>query len=201
MMKCSRKRCLIVSKILCLIVLIAACAMLVNMPYAHAESRLSREYQIKAAFLYNFAKFVEWPAEAFVDDSAPIIFGVLGEDPFGDILDQTIKDKILNNRKLVIKRIEKFEEDQDLADCHILFISSSEEKLLEKIVETLGDLSVLTVGEMKQFAQRGGIINFVIKRNKVRFEVNVDAAKQVRLRISSKLLNLANVVTGTWTNP
>ncbi len=200
-MNCSRKGCLIVSKILCLIVLVAACAMLVNTPHAHAESRLSREYQIKAAFLYNFVKFVEWPAEAFADASDPIIFAVLGEDPFGDILEQTVKDKILNNRRLVIKRIKKFEKGQDLDDCHILFISTSEERLLEKIVETLKDSSVLTVGEMKRFAQRGGIINFTTKKNKVRFEINVEAAKRATLRISSRLLDLAKVVTGIWPKP
>ena len=168
--------------------------MMCRAPHAHAESELSREYRIKAAYLYAFVRFVEWPVEAFADASAPHTIGVLGEDPFGDILDQTIKDKILDNRRLVVHRIEKFEESQDLGDCHILFISSSEEKLLEKILETLKDSSVLTVGEMHRFAQRGGIVSLVKKRNTIRFEINVDAAQEAKLRISSRLLKLAKIV-------
>ena len=157
----------------------------------YAKAPPPSEYQLKAVFLYNFAKFVEWPAESFADDQSPIILGILGEDPFGDTIDQIIKGKTIKDRELTIKRFEKIEK---LEACHILFISSSEEKRLEEILETLRDSSVLTVGEMKQFARSGGMINFTVRESKIRFEINVDAAERAKLKISSKLLKLAKII-------
>ena len=180
-----------ISKGSCLIAMVAVCIMVSIAPNAHAKPPSAGEYQLKAVFLYNFAKFTEWPAESFADARSPIIIGILGKDPFGATIDQAIKGKTVKGRKLAIKRFEKIE---DVKACHILFISSSEEKRLAKIMETLKDSSVLTIGEVKQFAQRGGIINFIIKENKIRFEINVDAAKQAKLKISSKLLELAKIV-------
>jgi hypothetical protein len=158
---------------------------------SYAKPQPPSEYQLKSAFLYNFAKFVQWPAESFADDQAPLIFGILGKDPFGKVIDQTIRDKTFKDRELSIKRFEKIE---DVAVCHILFISSSEEKHLAKIMAILKDSSILTVGEVKEFAERGGVINFVIVENKIRFEINVEAAERAKLKISSKLLKLAKIV-------
>ena len=176
-----------VSQVIVMIVLGVMASGVLN---ARAAPASLREYQIKAAFLYNFVKFVEWPAEAFAETDGTITIGVLGEDPFGAAL-ETLQGKTVKGRKLVIKR---FKDLQDLQSSHILFISSSEKEHLPQIFETLKDVSALTVGEMAQFAHGGGIINFTRRKNKIRFEINVDAAERAGLKISSKLLRLAKVV-------
>jgi len=158
------------------------------MPNAQA-TRLS-EYRVKAAFVYNFAKFIDWPAEAFPNGRAPLALCILGKDPFGVAL-ETIKGKTVKDRKLVIQHLARIE---DLERCHILFISASEEKHLERILKTLKGSNVLTIGEVRQFAELGGMIHLTMKENKVRFEINVDAAERAGLKISSKLLKLAEVV-------
>ena len=162
---------------------------LVGIPLsARADTQPLDEYQVKAAFLYNFAKFVDWPGEAFSDSSAPLVIGVIGEDPFGGALDRAINGKTVSGRSLLVRRLKW---GQDLRSCHILYISSSERKRLPQILQSLKGASVLTVGDMGQFNQRGGIINFILEANKVRFEINSHGADQARLRISSKLLTLA----------
>ena len=167
------------------------CAVAYDTVTAHASATPSREYKVKAAFLYNFAKFVEWPDEAFADDNTPMTIGILGEDPFGNILEQTIKGKTVKSRKL---KIERFKQISDVDTCHILFISSSEEKHLTEVLEFLKDSDLLTVGEMKRFAHSGGIINFIIEENRIHFEINIDAASRAQLKISSNLLKLAKIV-------
>ena len=152
------------------------------------RAQSSSEYQVKAAFLYNFAKFVDWPGDAFGNSNAPLVVGVIGDDPFGGALDQAINGKTINGRPLVVRRLRL---GQDLRSCHILFISSSERQRLPQIIQSLRGASVLTVGDMGQFNQQGGIINFILEANKVRFEINSRAADQARLKISSKLLSLA----------
>src|SRR5712691_8044801 len=178
------------SKVLALI-LIAACALTKSVAPAGAQSEPPTEYQIKAAFLYNFAKFVEWPADAFADPHAPIVLGIVGEDPFGSVLDKIVLGKTVNDRGLVIKRLK---EGPDLRNCHILFVSSSERKHMPQILESLQGSSVLTVGETDRFAQSGGVINFILEENKVRFEINSETAARAGLKISSKLLALARIV-------
>ncbi|MFQ6034731.1 MAG: YfiR family protein [Sedimentisphaerales bacterium] len=175
---------------------------------AKDDSGQSREYQIKAAFLYNFIKFVDWPKEKMADSNEPIIIGIIGKDPFGDALDP-VKDKQAKGKKLVIKRFKGFEElkkssEKDksklqrkieaLRKCHLLFICSSEKENFEQIIETLEGSSVLTVEETAGFLESGGIINFIIEDKKVRFEINVAAAKRARLKIRSQLLRLAKRV-------
>lgn len=152
------------------------------------QAQSSSEYQVKAAFLYNFAKFVDWPAEAFAGSNGMLVIGVIGDDPFGGALDQAINGKTINGRPLVVRRLRW---GQDLRSCHILFISSSERKHLQQIIQSLRGASVLTVGDMGQFNQAGGIINFILEASKVRFEINSRGAGQAQLRISSKLLALA----------
>ena len=158
---------------------------------ADEKSAASTEYRVKAAFLLNFTKFVEWPEDAFEDGGSPFTIGVLGRDPFGPILDDTVREKVVQGRHVVVKR---FSTVEDFEPCHILFVCSSEQKQIDHIFEAVGDSSVLTVGEMEQFARRGGTVNFVLEENKVRFEINPAAAERSRLKISSKLLNLANIV-------
>jgi len=148
------------------------------------------EYQVKAAFLFNFAKFVEWPSDAFSDAQAPLVITVYGNDPFNGSL-ETVKGKLVNNRKLVIRRVKGI---QDIGRSNVVFVSSSAKKDLPRVLTALQGQSVLTVGEDGALAQNGGIINFVNEDNKIRFEVNVAAAEQAGLRISSRLLSLAKIV-------
>ena len=157
---------------------------------ARAQSSSDREYLIKAAFLYNFLRFVEWPAEALPEGDGSIVVCLVGEDPFGEAL-ESIKGKTVKSKDLVIRRILTL---QSLGGCQLLFVSSSEKNRLPEIIGALKGRAVLTVGELDGFTQRGGIIRFLIERNNVRFEINVDMAERTGLKISSKLLNLAKVV-------
>lgn len=150
------------------------------------------EYQIKAAFLYKFAKFVEWPNDVAPDSTQPFILGVLGKDPFGRVLDRTVADETVKGRRIVVRR---FKTPEDLSFCHILFISSSEKKRLSEIIARLKHSSILTVGEMNGFIQAGGMIALFTRDNKVRFAINVEAAEQANLRLSSRLLRLARIVS------
>ncbi len=179
-----------ISKVVRLIFIIVICAIVSAWLNAHAEPPPSREYLIKAAFLYKFAKFVDWPAKAFPNDRTPLTICILGKEPFGAAL-ETIKDKKVRGRKLVIQRLARLE---DLKQCHILFISASEEKRLPELLSTIKGKAILTVSDMKGFAHCGGIINLVTIEKKIRFEINLDAAHLAGLKISSKLLKLAKIV-------
>jgi uncharacterized protein DUF4154 len=154
----------------------------------HSQESRPTEYQIKAAFLFNFAKFVEWPPSAFVGATSPLIIGVLGQNPFHDDLERTVRNKTVDDHPLVIK---EFHSPAEATNCHILFISTSEKKRLHEIMEALKGTTVLTVGETDRFTEDGGMIDFVQQGTKIRFEINNDAAKKAKLKISSKLLNLA----------
>ncbi len=149
------------------------------------------EYEIKAAFLYNFAKFVTWPASSFAEENSPILIGILGVDPFGPILDETVRDKAIEGRPLVVKRIRDMGEAKGV---HLLFIGQRDEGLLEKEIGGLDRPGILTVGDATDFAARYGVIGFFMEENRVRFEVNVGAAETAGLKISSRLLQLARVI-------
>lgn len=155
----------------------------------HAQA--PREGEVKAAFVYNFAKFVDWPPQAFADPSSPIIIGIVADDSFGDALDRAVEGKIVQGRKIVVKR---WSRDQSFPHCHILFISSTESNFLKEIFQKIKGSSVLTIGEADGFAQQGGMINLVLSDNKVRFEINQKNAESAGLNISSKLLTLAKTV-------
>ena len=164
---------------------------------SHAEgldASDSSEYLIKAGFIYNFAKLVEWPTTAFPQPDSPIVIGILGDDPFGLTLDRIVTDKKINGRGITVKRLKWGRDLKDLKDCNILFISSSEKEHLDSVVDAMKWLPILTIGDAPGFARRGGIINFTLEDNKVRFEVNVEAAKHADLTISSRLLTLARIV-------
>lgn len=154
-----------------------------------AQESPPSEYRLKAAFLFNFAKFVEWPPEAFAEKTSPFIIGVLGQNPFGNELEQTIRGKTVNDRSLQVK---EFHSVTEATNCHILFISTSEKQRLPEIFKGLRGASVLTVGETDRFTEAGGMINFVAEGNKTRFQINDAAAKGAGLKISSKLLSLAS---------
>ena len=152
----------------------------------------AREYQIKAVFLYNFAEFVEWPPEVFSSSQSPLIIGILGDDPFGRYIDEAVRDEKINNRPLEIRRFARIE---DIGDCHILFISRSETGRLDRVLERLNGRSVLTVSDIDEFSRLGGMIRFVTEMSKVRLKINLRAAKQAHLTISSKLLRPAEIVS------
>jgi hypothetical protein len=156
-----------------------------------AWAQKAEEYRVKAAFLFNFAKFVEWPAQAFRTSTDPIAICVVGQNLFGSALNDAVSGKTVDGRTFLIRQISG---DQTASGCQILFISSSERKRFHAILGEIKTAGVLTVGETDDFAVEGGIINFKIEDGRVCFQVNVDAADQARLRISSKLLSLAQIV-------
>ncbi|HLG42136.1 MAG TPA: YfiR family protein [Planctomycetota bacterium] len=149
------------------------------------------EYKVKAAFIYNFARFTEWPAEAFEKEDSPLVIGIIGEDPFGEYFDKLIKDKKIANRPVVLRRLKEVAE---AGGCHVLFVGNLEKEGVEQLFKKLGDRPVLTVGERPRFAHARGVVNFVIEEEKVRFEINPDRAKQCGLKVSSKVLQLARIV-------
>ena len=156
-----------------------------------ADEYRADEYRIKAAFLYNLAKFVEWPAQAFKNPSDPIVIGVLGKNPFGNALVEEVSGKILGGRAFQVREVT---DTQQAAGCQIVFVSSSERKRLGPLFSRIGNSAVLTVGDTANFVSEGGIINFKIDAGSVRLQINVEAARKQQLRISAKLLSLAEIV-------
>jgi hypothetical protein len=156
-------------------------------PWLHAQQSSPTENEVKSAYLYNFGKFVEWPAKsAIVGEFFPIC--ALGDDAFGSTLETTISGESINGKKVLVRRVAK---PQDAVSCRILFISSSEQNQLKEILAALDNTSVLTVSDMPQFTRRGGMIQFVVEANKVRFEVNLTSAERAGLTLSSQLLKVA----------
>ncbi|MGH9361082.1 MAG: YfiR family protein [Thermoanaerobaculia bacterium] len=158
---------------------------------AAAAETPSGEYAVKAVFLMNFTRFVEWPAEAFRDERSPLVIGVLGEDPFGKLLDAATDRKKADQRKIEVLRFKTLAE---LQPCHVLFISDSEKERRTEIQKSLSDKPVLTVSEISDFSEKEGMIQFVMVENKVRLWINVENAKGAKLKIKSNLLRIARVL-------
>jgi hypothetical protein len=171
--------------------LVIALTVLFLLPTGRVGAQEANEYEVKAAYLYNFARFVEWPDNVRLDPHGPLVIAILGKDPFGGEIDRFIEGKTVNGRRLVIKRFSSLEAYEQ---CHILFVSSSEKRNLPRILALVRSSSVLTVSETDRFAQIGGIINFITIENSIRFEINQAAAERVGLKISYKLLSLGRVV-------
>jgi hypothetical protein len=161
-------------------------------PASAAQAKLSREFQVKAVFLYNFAQFVEWPPEAFESPTSPLVIGVLGLDPFGEYLDEAVRGEVVNGHPLVVER---YRWASEIHVCHILFVSGSEGPRAAQVADDLKGRSILTVCDWEGFARHGGMIRFVMEHNHVRLRINLDAAKDAGLTISSKLLRSAELVT------
>ncbi len=151
------------------------------------------EIHVKALFLLNFAKYVDWPPHAFATADDSVAIGLIGEEKLGAELARTVEGKTVAGRRIAIQPIEK---DDDLAKCHILFIAGSDRRRLGEILEKIKGLPVLTVGEADQFMEQGGVINFVKREGKVRLEINLAASRQARLGLSARLLSVADVVKG-----
>lgn len=156
----------------------------------------SSEYKVKAAFLLNFLKFVQWPDSAFSSADAPYGIGIWGDDPFGENLVDTVRGKSIGGRAVFVRKVEQ---TSDLADCHLVFISRSERSRLKSLLRDLKRTPLLTVSETEDFAKLGGMINFKLQYDKVRFEINPKAAASVGLRINSKLLSVATIVSDAAT--
>ena len=148
------------------------------------------EYQVKAFFLYNFARYVEWPAETFKAANDPIVICILGQNPFGGALEQAVAGKVLGTRSFAVRQIS---DTPPGSSCHILFVNSSERRRFRSMAGRLKGSAVLSVGETPGFTADGGVINFKLENGKVRFEIDVEAAGREHLRISSKLLSLAQI--------
>jgi hypothetical protein len=158
-------------------------------PVTAAGAAANSEYQVKAAFLYNFMKFVEWPSDG-LSNAGTLTLGILGKDPFGDALD-VVRDKTAKGRRVVVTHLRGIEEAKE---CDLLFVCASEKGRLPQIIRGVQNSRILTVADQDGFCQAGGMINLVFVKNRVGFEVNVAAASRARLRVSSQLLKLARLV-------
>jgi hypothetical protein len=169
--------------------LVVALVLMLGSGMGLAESPTSLEYKVKGAFLLNFAKFTKWPSESFAAANSPITIGIVGEDPFGSTLDQLVAGETIGSQPFVVKRLKT---SDDLSQCQMLFIpkSTTASDLLKRVPGS----GVLTVGESDDFLDAGGVIRLLIEDKKVRFEVNMDAAQQAHLTISSQLLKLARAI-------
>ncbi|MGA2094042.1 MAG: YfiR family protein [Sedimentisphaerales bacterium] len=173
--------------------------------YSDATSAKYKEYEVKAAFIFNFLKFIDWPQEKTAGNNSQIVIGIIGEDPFGPGAD-IFKDKSIEEHKLLVKRFEGIEQIKKMPEkdrneqmealkrCHLLFICQSEQKQVRDIIEIVRNSSVLTVADADGFIEAGGIINFFTEDNKIRFDINQGAAEKTGLKIRSQLLRLAKRV-------
>ena len=180
-----------IKKLIISILVILSTATMVGLPRLRAEA-VSTEDKVKAAYLFNFAKFVEWPSESFKDSNGFFNICVIGEGPFGNALD-SLQNHELKGKSVKVYRISKA---GDTEECHIAFISSSKKRRLGRVLADLNGSGVLSISDIENFAQKGGIINFVKIEKKIRFEINMKAAERAGLKISSKLLNLAETIYG-----
>jgi len=163
-------------------------------PGLAAQNARASEYQLKAVFLFNFAQFVDWPADAFPDADTPVVIGILGDDPFEGLLDQTVRDERLRGHPFQVRRYQSVDE---VKTCHILFIRRPDGARLEETLARLKDRPILTVSDVDGFAERGGMIRFVTDRNRIRLQINPESVEAAHLTISSKLLRVAEVITPT----
>jgi hypothetical protein len=166
----------------------AAGGAFVELPKLQAQHPKATEYEVKATYLYNFTRFVEWPAQGSPGQGDSFAICVLGENPFGPALQAAVAQETIGGKNIVAKQILA---TQDAANCRVLFISSSEDKRLKQILGSLGTASILTVSDLPKFAERGGMVQFVLEGNKVRFEVNPVTAERAGLTLSSELLKVA----------
>lgn len=158
---------------------------------AREADDMAKEYRLKAAFLYNFTKFVEWPPDRFETASAPIVIGVFGSEPFAEELEKTVRGRVVNGRSIVVRNYDNLEAARG---AHVVFLPAGEEEWLQKGDQMLHAAAVLTVGESERFAALGGMIAFSREADKVRFAINLAASEQARLKLSAQLLKLATSV-------
>jgi hypothetical protein len=160
-------------------------------PRLSASEPAPSAYQVEAVFLFNFTQFIEWPAASFPTDGTPFVIGVLGRNPFGGALEEAVQGEQVNARPVIIEHYRRVE---DVKTCHILFVSRSESSRLRFIFARLKGRNILTVGDADRFAEHGGIVGFFMRNQRVGFKINLEAAREAQLTISSKLLRPAEIV-------
>ncbi len=158
---------------------------------ANARAQTADEYQVKAAYMYNFAKFVNWPVQTFDSPSQPIVFCVLGKTPLSQTLSDALSGKVVDQRPLVFHQLT---DSKQANKCQVLFFGSPDKKPLRQTLDEVKSFNLLTVGEVQDFTKQGGVIRFVLDDGRVRLEFNLDAADDAKLRISSKLLSLGKTM-------
>lgn len=177
-------------EIIGIFLLVLSFTILMIQPIKPAYADVPLEYRVKAAFLFNFTKFVKWPEKAFDNATSPIKICVLGESPLKESLYE-IENKKAGSRTLVISKAKSVD---DINDCHVLFISNDSVKEFFSSIERIQKKNILTIGDKEGLARKGCVINFMMVNNKVRFEINTSSAKKAELKISSQLLKIAKIV-------
>jgi hypothetical protein len=167
-----------------------AFALLFNIQQSHAQTKPALEFQVKAAFLYNFTRFVSWPSSAFASPTAPFVIGILGNDPFGSYLEDIVDQEKVDEHPIVIQH---YNDIKDIGNCQMLFIPSGDDKKIKEALATAAHQNILTVGGADKFVHWGGVIGFIKEDNKLRVQINVAAAKAAGLEISSKLLKISKI--------
>ncbi len=155
-----------------------------------AQAPPTREYQLKAAFLFNFTQFVEWPVDAFTTDGTPWTIGVLGDNPFGSYLEEIVSGEKVNGHPVIIRYYKNADE---IKTCHILFINLADTKKQEQAIALLKGRNILTVSDASSFPRYGGMVKLFTRDNKIKMQINLEASKAANLVISSKLLRLAEI--------
>jgi uncharacterized protein DUF4154 len=174
-----------VRAVLIMIVLSATC------PLVRAQNTVGREYNIKAVFIYNFTQFVTWPDAAFTAPSSPFVIAIVGRDPFGSVIDETVAGEKVNGHPIVIQR---YTEMKEIKNAHILFVSRDEASAFYKWLPELKTRRMLTVSDTTGFAAAGGMIRFLVQDNKIKLQINLSATREAGLEVSSKLLRVAEIV-------
>jgi hypothetical protein len=179
-------------RIVNVVLLLIGILLMQGQPAGSPQAPSTPEYRLKATFLYQFAQFVDWPDQAFSGPQSPLIIGILGDDPFGRELDQTVQGESVSSHPMGVRRFRRLDE---VRDCHILFVSRSEGARLDETLAALKGRNILTVADLNGFAQRGGMIQFSSEASRIRLTINLDAARGGNLAVSTKLLRLATVIS------
>ena len=175
------------------VLLLAMLVIMGSVSEVPAQGGAASEYQVKAAFLFHFAEFVEWPQQTFRSEAEPLVYCIIGDDPFRGVLDAALNGKTIGAHPVQVRHVKRA---QEISGCQVVFLGENEKKQLPALLATFKENPVLIVGESEHFAQSGGTIGFCLEENKIRFEINLETAERARLKISSRLLALAKNVIG-----
>jgi hypothetical protein len=155
-----------------------------------AQTNTQSEYKVKAIFLYNFTRFIDWPNNAFASNEEPFKIGIVGTDPFGVYLEETVRGEKVSGRSIVVERYKNMKE---IKNCHMLYINVTNQRDIKNIVTSVGEKKTLTISENPEFVKWGGMIRIYSDDNKIRIQINDAAARKAGIKISAKLLNVAEV--------
>lgn len=184
-----KKQTFLIGKSIGILLYIIICSSAVS---KKTSSQSTKEYQVKAAFIFNFTQFIEWPPNSFSIDKSPFVIGILGDDPFGQSLNNIVADENVNGHPIII---EHYSSIREIKNCHMLYVSAEHGEMQPSETNMLKEKSILTISDIPDFALKGGMIGFFLENNKVRFHINLDRAKKVKLSIDSRLLRLAQIVS------